>query len=104
MSIRNKVFYTTRPSQEHPRRHAIPVEAVQLALNDPQALLSSLQMRQCLVKIIVIDNNRIVARYPQTLMQTTTDNDLVCSEEQFPNFPVRLSDHARIVVELLVID
>lgn len=104
MSIRTKVIYTARPLAGNSRCHSVPIEAVQLALNDPQALLSSLQLRLCLVKITVIDHNKIVARYPQTLMHTTPDNDLICSEEQFPNFPARLSDHARLVVELLVID
>lgn len=104
MSLRTKVVYTAKPHESHPRRHSVPLEAVKAALHDQDALLTSLQVRQCLVKILIVDQNKLVARYPQMLMHTTPENDLICSEEQFPNYPTHLSDQAKIVAELVVID
>ncbi len=104
MSLRTKVIYTAKPHANNPRCHSVPLEAVKLALQDHEALLTSLQLRQCLVKVLIVDHNKLVARYPQMLMHTTPENDLICSEEQFPNYPSHLSEQAKIVVEMVVID
>lgn len=104
MGLRTKVVYTAKPYAGNVRCHRVPPEAVKAALNDPEALPSSLQIRQCLVQIMIVDQQRLVVCFPPTVMHTTPDNELVCSAEQFPQYPAHLSSSAVIVVELVVID
>ncbi len=104
MSLRTKVVYTARPHPGKPRCHTVPREAVRLVLNDHDALLGALHVRQCLVQISIVDHHRLVARYPTMLMHTTPEDDLVCTEELFPQYPEKLSNQAWIVVEMVVVD
>ena len=104
MSLRTKVVYTVKPYVGKVRCHIIPIEAARLALNDPEALVSSLQFRQCLIPVLVIDHGKVIARFPPAIVQPSSDNVVFCSEEQFPNYPTKLSDEAKLVVELVVID
>ena len=104
MSLRAKVVYTAKPHAVNGRCHSIPIEAARAALNDPEALVSSLHFRQCLTKIVIIDHNKIVASYPQTIIHPSEENVVVCTEEQYPHYPAKLSPEAKLVVEMVVID
>lgn len=104
MMIRTPVIYMVPAHPSDSRRHAIPIEVARKLLSDPEALLSSLDTRLCLVEITIIDGERIVTVVPKTLIYPTSGNELYCSAERFPSYPDKLRPSARLLVEIVVVD
>jgi hypothetical protein len=103
MAVKPRVLYAVSPHPSNRRKHTIPIEVIKLALNNPDELWTALDQRPCLVEMTIIDGERIIATFPKTVVYPTSGGEIICSAENFPNYPATLRDTARLFVDLVAL-
>jgi len=102
MPLLRSVHYRTPLHPEHPRKHAIPLDAARELTGEPTALPSCLADHPVLARISVVAGNQVLFTTREVVLTPRGENQVSLPAELFRDAPP-LPDDAFLVVLLVLL-
>ncbi len=95
-------YYRAMPLAD-PRTHLVPIEAIHVLTNNPEALPTALDGRHCLIEITIVQGTHILAQLPPHVVLPAGD-EIRCPHDTFRNYPDKLPTGAFLLVKMVLLD
>lgn len=103
MSLLRSAYYRATPIRD-PRSHAVPPEAIHQLTGNPNALPGALELRPCLMEVMVVKDQQVTAHLGPRIIVPGAGSEIHCSREQFPDYPATLPPDAYLLVHIVLLD